>query len=161
MALRVLQLRWADYDDAFDVLIDGVPLVDVIRQHAPDLDNSIDGDPIFWNEVGTARPGWTAFDPEVLVPGFEGRALVTMCGCGDGMCSSQFVTVRTTEDTVTWSKYDHWLRGLVYDIPPIIFSRAQYANEVRAAAARAAEFNAHLAATRPPNPPPPSDGVPG
>lgn len=138
MPLHILQLRWADYEDAFAVYVDGkvlanLVLVDVLK-NAPDLkQHFVRETGIFWNSVNDPPPH-TAFDDDAMKPGFKGDVVVGMCGCGVPSCGDWGITMESSDQLMVWSRYVDWRADRTCSITPIVFDRSQYTAEVRAAA---------------------------
>lgn len=90
MPHSILQLRWADYEDAFNVHVDGKllanrELVDVLKMHRTSSSTLCKRPEIFWRFVNDPPPN-TAFDDDAMKPGFKGDVMVGMCGCGVPSC---------------------------------------------------------------------------
>jgi hypothetical protein len=123
-----LELRYSDFEDYVEVLVDGEPLAKRLLSADPNPgDDTYDDDTgLGWGDVDSA---WrTVFDQEFLLPGTHHGILFSCSGCNIIGCSDTGATITVTESTVTLSNFSFRHRPPI--ATPISFDRDQFIAEV-------------------------------
>ena len=116
--------------DVIQVLIDGVDLVDLVRQHELPM-AAAEGSPQIAGQYGGLTPGeW--FDGTAAACSDDGRVAVLGCECGIVDCWPLIVRVVEEDDLIRWEDFGQPHRpGWSYaSFTSFTFSRPQYQAEV-------------------------------